>query len=39
MEILNIIFVSLVMVAMTVLYFVIGYRFLKRNKGKKNGDN
>ncbi len=39
MEILNIIFVSVVMILMTGLYFVIGYRFLKKHRKKKDGDN
>ncbi len=31
--------VILIMVGATVLYFVIGYKFIKKYKGKKDGDN
>ncbi len=39
MEILYISFVVLIMVSMTALYFFVGYRFLRKNRGRKNGDN
>jgi len=39
MELLNAVPVILIMVFMTALYFVIGYRFLKKHRGKKNADN
>jgi hypothetical protein len=39
MEIFTIIFISLIMASMTALYFFVGYKFLKKYKGKKNGDN
>ena len=39
MEILYISIVVLIMASMTALYFIVGYRFLKKNRGRKNGDN
>ena len=39
MEIIYISLVILIMVSMTALYFIVGYRFLKKNRGGKNGDN
>ncbi len=40
MEIFTIIFISLFMISITALYFFIGYRFIKKNKGKlKDGNN
>ena len=39
MEILYILLVVLIMVSMTALYFFVGYRFLRKNRGGKNGDN
>ncbi len=39
MEYLYIAVVVLVMVSITALYFVIGYRFIKKHKGGKNADN
>ncbi len=31
--------VIIIMVGATVLYLVIGYKFMKKNKGKKDGNN
>ncbi len=39
MEILYILLVVLIMVSMTALYFFVGYRFLRKNRSRKNGDN
>ena len=40
MEFFTIIFISLLMISVTALYFFVGYRFIKKNKGKiKDGDN
>ncbi len=38
MEIFNIIFIPLLMVIVTVIYFVVGYKFLKKHR-KKDGNN
>jgi len=39
MELISIAFVVFIMVFMTGLYFVIGYRFLKKHRKGKDGDN
>ncbi len=39
MEIIYISIVVLIMASMTALYFIVGYRFLRKNRSRKNGDN
>ncbi len=39
MEILYISIVVLIMASVTALYFFVGYRFLKKHRGGKDGDN
>ncbi len=39
MEILKLSFVIFIMVSMTAVYFIIGYKFLKKYRGKDNGNN
>ncbi len=39
MELASILVVVLIMASMTALYFVIGYRFLKKHRRGKDGNN
>jgi uncharacterized membrane-anchored protein len=39
MEYLPFIIVFLILASITALYFYIGYRFLKKHRGKKDADN
>ncbi|WP_274600283.1 hypothetical protein [Persephonella atlantica] len=39
MELFYIAVVIFIMLFMTGLYFVVGYRFIKKHKGKKDGNN
>jgi len=39
MEILYILIVVTIMISATALYFFVGYKFLKKYRGEKDGDN
>ncbi|SNZ08469.1 hypothetical protein SAMN06265182_1299 [Persephonella hydrogeniphila] len=39
MDFVYIAVVFIIMASMTALYFFVGYRFLKKHRGKKNGNN
>jgi len=39
MEYLSFVAVFLILASITFLYFIIGYRFIKKHRGKKNADN
>jgi hypothetical protein len=39
MEILPFFIVFLILASITFLYFIIGYKFIKKHRGKDNADN